>query len=149
MQLNVQKRLAGQILKCSKSRVKFDQDRLSDIKEAITKFDLRGLVSEGAIVKAPTNSTSKVRARKLKIQKSKGRRSGAGSRKGKKTARLPKKETWMKKVRLQRAFLKELKENSLIDSKTYQMLYRKSKGGFFRSKRHIKVFMTDKGLFKR
>ena len=44
--LNVQKRLAAQILKCGRNRVRFDPDRLEDIKEAITKTDIRSLIGE-------------------------------------------------------------------------------------------------------
>ena len=51
MNLNVQKRIAASILKCSKKSIVLDQDRLKDIKEAITKEDLRGLIAEGAIQK--------------------------------------------------------------------------------------------------
>ena len=53
MKLNVQKSLAATVLKVSKHKVKFDQERLEDIKEAITKTDIRGLVSEGAVRKLP------------------------------------------------------------------------------------------------
>ena len=49
MKLDNQKRLAAQILKCSKKRVKFDPDRSSDIKESITKADIRNLIKEEAI----------------------------------------------------------------------------------------------------
>jgi len=147
--LKVQKRLSGQLLKCSKYRIKFDSDRLGDIKESITKYDLKKLISQGAITRSPEKSTSKVRVRKLKAQKRKGRRAGQGSRKGKKTARQPKKEVWMNKIRLQREFLKLLKEKKHITSKIYQNLYRKAKGGFFRSKRHMKIYIQDRGLVKK
>ena len=40
-------------------------------------------------------STSRVRARKIIVQKRKGRRQGTGSRKGKKTSRLSKKRQWI------------------------------------------------------
>ena len=37
MKIKHQKRLAGQILKCSKNKIKYDLSRIDDIKEAITK----------------------------------------------------------------------------------------------------------------
>ncbi len=146
MKLNLQKKLAAQILKCSKKKISLDTGRLEDIKEAITKADIRSLISEGAIKRKPSNATSRVRARKIAVQKRKGRRKGAGKRKGKKTARLSKKAAWIDKIRTQRRFLKELKEKNIIASSTYQQLYMKSKGGFFRSKRHIKLYIEERGL---
>ena len=99
MKLIVQKRLAANVLKCSRKRIKFDQDRLSDIKEAITKADIKVMIEDKAIIKKPARSTSRVRARKIKIQKRKGRQRGPGSKKGKKTARLSKKKKWTEKTK--------------------------------------------------
>ncbi|MCX6710639.1 MAG: 50S ribosomal protein L19e, partial [Candidatus Woesearchaeota archaeon] len=110
MNLKVQKRIAANILKCSPKRVHFDTERLDEIKEAITKQDLRALISSGAIVKKSKSGVSRGRARKILIQKRKGRQRNAGSIKGKHGARLPQKKSWMNKVRLQREFLKELKK---------------------------------------
>jgi large subunit ribosomal protein L19e len=141
--LRVQKRLASYVLNCSPSRVWFDEDRLDDIKQAITKHDIRLLVGDGAIREKPVISISKVRVRKLKVQKSKGRRKGPGTRKGKFNARVNIKDTWMIKVRVQRDFLKELVEKKIITRKAYRELYLKSKGGYFRSKRHIKLFLEE------
>ncbi len=149
MKLNIQKRLAAQILKCSKDKVKFEEDRLEDIKEAITKADIRALIIDKAISRKKKKGISRARARKRGIQRRKGRQKGYGSRKGKKTARLPKKKNWMNRVRLQRSFLKELKEKKLIDNKNFRDLYRKSKGGFFRSKRHIKIYLEEHDLIKK
>ena len=149
MKLKIQKRLAAQCLKCSEKRVLFDPDRLEDIKESITKADLRSLINEEAIKRKPVKGVSKIRARKIKVQKRKGRRKGAGSKKGKKTARLPKKIAWMQKIRIQRKFLKELRNKKIINASTYQTLYMKSKGGFFRSKRHIKLYIEEQELAKK
>lgn len=145
MRLTAQKRLAGQILKRSPKKIKLDSTRLEDIKESITKADIRALIVDNAITGKPVKKASRGRTRKVKKQKAKGRRKGAGLRKGKKTARLPRKLAWMNKVRKQRIFLKELKEKELINQKSYRELYRKSKGGLFRSKEHMKLFINEKG----
>jgi len=142
MKLDTQKRIAASILGCSIRRVKFDPERLEEIKESMTKQDLRSLIKDKAIVEKPIKGTSKVRARKIKKQKSKGRMKGMGSRKGKKTARYPKKQKWMNKIRVQRKFIKKLKENKVIAPKLYKDFRSKSKGGFFRSKRHIKIYLN-------
>jgi large subunit ribosomal protein L19e len=146
MNLSVQKRLAADILKCSPKRVWIDPTRLADIKESITKADIRGLIIDGSIRLKPVKSISKGRQRAIKTQKSKGLRKGKGSMKGKRTARLPKKKAWMGKVRIQRSFLRELRDKLIISVTDYRKLYMKSKGGFFRSKRHIKLYTEEHGI---
>ena len=148
MKLKTQRRLAADILKCSEKRILFDSSRLEDIKEAITKADIRGLIGTGAITKKPVKGISKVRARKRKKQRRKGRQSGFGSKKGKKTARLTKKKAWENKVRIQRYFVKDLRDKKKLDKKDYRDIYMKIKGGFFRSKRHIKLYLKEHSLVK-
>lgn len=143
MNLTVQKRLAAQILNCSPDRVTFNDDRLDDIKQAITKRDLKLLIGDGAITKKPGNFTSKVRARKLALQKRKGRRKGEGSKKGKYASRFKPKQTWMRRIRIQREFILLLLEKGIITRVAYRELYLKCKGGYFRSKRHIKLYLED------
>ena len=147
--LDVQRRLAAQILKCGENRIRFDPDSLEDIKEAITKTDIRSLISNGLISRRRMHNTSRFWARKRKKQKSYSKQKGFGSRKGKKTARLNPKRTWMNKIRLQRDFIKSLRGKNMITSVAYHELYMKSKGGFFRSLRHLKLYTTEKGLIKK
>ena len=146
--LDVQRRLAAQILKCGENRIRFDPASLEDIKEAITKTDIRLLINNDAISKKRVENTSKFWARKTRIQKSKGKQKGFGSRKGKKTARLPPKRAWINKIRLQRHYIKTLRNNKIITSTAYHELYMKSKGGFFRSIRHLKLYTEERGLIK-
>ena len=146
--LNVQRRLAAQILKCGKNMIRFDPNRLDDIKEAITKTDIRSLIGNGVISKKRLLTTSRFWARKRKKQKSYGKQKGFGSRKGKKTARLNPKRTWMNKIRLQRNFIKSLRDKSMITSAAYHELYMKSKSGFFRSLRHLSLYVNERGLVK-
>ena len=146
--LNVQRRLAAQILKCGIHRIKFDPERLSDIKEAITKVDVKSLIKEGAVSKKSVLNTSRFWVNKRKEQKSSGRQKGFGSRKGKKTARLAPKRLWMNKIRLQRKFIKSLRDGNNIAMSDYHDIYMKSKGGFFRSIRHLKLYTKEKGIVK-
>ena len=144
--MKTQKRLAAKLLKCAEKKIVFDTERLEDIKEAITKEDIRSLIKEGAIKRKPVKGVSKVRARVRKHQKKRGQRRGPGKRKGKSTARLPRKKAWMNRIRLQRKFLKELMQAGLLKKSTYRSLYSKASGGFFRSKRHLKLYITDNKL---
>lgn len=143
MKLTSQRRIAAQVLKCGEGRIWFDRERLPDIKQAITKADIRHLIGERAIQKKPKRAISHGRLRKHLLQRRKGRRQGQGSRKGKRTARLPKKKEWMVRIRGQRAFIRELRDKAIIAPHIYHLLYKKAKGGFFRSKRHIKLYMEE------
>ena len=149
MKLKIQRRLATEILKCSEKRILLDPGRLDEMKEAITKADIRGLISNKAIRRKPVKSISKVRARRRKEQRRKGRQKGFGSKKGKKTSRLKKKKAWINKVRIQRNFVKNLRNKKLISRKDYRNVCMKIKGGFFRSKRHIKLYLKEHNLVKK
>ncbi len=149
MRLTLQKRLAAQLLKCSQKKIQIDETRLEEAKEAITKRDVRGLIQDKAIVKKDTNEQSKVRARKKQAQKRKGKQKGAGKRKGTANARSNKKDEWKAKVRLQRELIKSLKVKEKMDNKTYRTLYNKIGGGFFRSRRHLKLYITERELAKK
>ncbi|NTV22942.1 MAG: 50S ribosomal protein L19e [Nanoarchaeota archaeon] len=148
MTTKIQKRLAGSISKRSPKKVKLDPARIDDIKEAITRADIKALIHDGAITLETDKGISRSRAKKTASQKAKGRQRGQGSRKGKATARNEGKKAWMNKIRLQRSFLKELRANNKISNEIFHDLYGKSKGGFFRSLRHIKLYLTEHKLVK-
>jgi large subunit ribosomal protein L19e len=146
MKLRLQKKLASKVLKGSSKRVKFEPEVLDEIKEGLTKDDIRGMISRGLITLKNKKGVSRVRANKRAKQRSKGLQKGPGKRKGTDNARNPHKKLWINKVRVQRRFLKELYDKKLITPKVYRSLYNKSKGGFFRSKRHIKLYVEDNDL---
>ncbi|MFT4250525.1 MAG: 50S ribosomal protein L19e [Candidatus Woesearchaeota archaeon] len=146
MKLDTQKRLAASVLKCSEKRIRFDEEALESISEAITKEDIRDLIRQKSITKLPVVGQSRVRANKRLVQKRKGRQKGPGSLKGKRTARLPRKEAWMTKIRAQRKHLQELRDEETITKQTFRNLYGKAKGGFFRSKRHITLYIQEQSL---
>lgn len=148
MKSKIQKRLAGMISGRSAKRVRLDPARIDEIKEAITRADVKTLIKNKAISLVTKKGVSRSRAKKIQQQKSKGRKRGQGSRKGKENARYSTKKKWMARVRLQRIFLKELITSSKITKEVYKDLYAKSKGGFFRSKRHIKLYITEHKLIR-
>ncbi len=147
--MELQKRLAAQVLGCGPRRIRFDPERLSEIKEAITKFDVARLIKKSAIYRVQAKGISTVRAKKRKQQKRKGRRSGHGSRKGKANARLNQKTQWINSVRTQRDLIKKLRENGIIEKTDFRALYNKAKGGFFRSTKHIKIYIQEQDMIKR
>ena len=116
MKLNVQKRIVADLAGVSSKRVVFDETRLDEIKESITKADLKTLIKDKAIKIMPKTGISRGRARFILEQKRKGRMKGQGSRKGKKTARLPRKQVWMIKIRSLKPMLKVLRDKKLIEN---------------------------------
>jgi large subunit ribosomal protein L19e len=147
MELKLQKRLAASVLKRSPKRVVFDTEQLTEIKEGITKGDIRSLIKGKAIKGKQKKGISRLSAKLRQKQRKKGRQRGAGSKKGTKNARLSKKRQWINKIRLQRIFLKKIRAGQLVTKEMYRDLYLKAKGGFFRSLRHMKMYMNEHKLF--
>ncbi|MBR9681373.1 MAG: 50S ribosomal protein L19e [Candidatus Altiarchaeota archaeon] len=137
MKLRTQKRVAGQLLKCGSGRVRFDPDKLDIISQAITREDIRKLISDGVIVKKQAKGISRVRANVRMLKKRKGLRRGPGKRKGTANARLGDKVKWMLKIRAQRRLLRILKETGDITRRAYRKLYGMAKGNAFRDKGHL------------
>ncbi len=90
MKLSTQKRLAASVLKISKKRVILNPERLEDVKEAITKTDIRGLIGDKAITKKPVKGNSKARIREKQSQKKKGLRKGPSTKRERKQPELEK-----------------------------------------------------------
>lgn len=146
MHCTVQRRLAADVMGCSPKKVWFNPAYLDKIKEAITKADIRNLVIGGVIQQKVDAIRSRGRARERASQRKKGRQKGVGTRKGNKTARTPTKRMWINRIRLQRTTLKDLKASGQVSQETYRTMYMKAKGGFFRSKRHLGMFLEENNL---
>ncbi|MBI2545333.1 MAG: 50S ribosomal protein L19e [Candidatus Aenigmarchaeota archaeon] len=137
---SVQKRLSAKVLKIGGSRVWLNPDKMKDIEKAITKIDIRKLVKKGDIKSLP----EKVR---IKVPM-KNRKRGHGSKKGRKHSIVPSKTKWINTVMPQRRLLSELKTDGLIDGKTYRKMYKLVKGGMFRSRSHLKLYMQQSRILK-
>jgi len=146
--LRNQRRMAASLLKCGVNRVWMDQDRLDEIARAVTKDDIRVLIHGKAIVSRQKKGISKGRKKYAMEQKKKGRRRGQGSRKGAKFARFPRKRRWIQTIRPLRRFLRQLRDDGLIDATTYRMYYLKAKGGEFRNTRHLHTHLQSDGIIK-
>ena len=149
MNLKAQRRMAAEILKCGQNRVYFDPYLIEEIKMAITREDIRNLIKEGIIQKNYKKGISKHRKNVLHERRKKGRGRGYGKRKGKRTARAPKKEAWMKKIRPQRKELKKLRDRKLITTATYRKLYKNAKGGMFASVAQMNRHIRERDLLRR
>ena len=146
--LKSQKEMASRILKCGKSRVWFEPSRIADIEEAITAEDVRRLVSDDVIRLLPKKGLSSFRNKKKAEQKSRGRRKNKGSRKGSLGTRAPKKRLWIKRIRVLRKMLKDLRAEGRIEKNNYRKLYMTAKSGFFRSRAHMLAYAEKNNMIK-
>ena len=55
----------------------------------------------------------------------------------------------MARIRVQRVLLRDLREKELIAKVIYRKMYDKARGGFFRSQRHLKLYLQEQGLFQK
>ncbi|SRR3989344_1421320 len=148
MNLRMKKRIVQSLYNVGLKRIWIDPTKLKEVKEAITKNDVKGLVKKGIIIIKQNHGSSRFRIRKANIQSRKGRGKGIGSRKGASNARLSRKSEWMIKIRNQKILLKSLRDKSSISRRDYRSLYRKAKGGFFRNKRHLEIYLQEHKLIE-
>lgn len=141
--VSMQKRLAAEILGVGESRIKIDPNRVGEVAAALTKEDVRRLIKEGVITVEPKHGISRGRWKIRHEQRKKGRRRGHGKRKGVKTARMPKKELWMNRIRAIRKFLRMLRDKGVLTRKEYRRLYMLAKGGMFKSVNHLKTYIKE------
>ena len=146
MNLTNQRRMAAELLGCGAHRVWIDPNRIEDVADAITRNDIRVMINAGAIKAAQKKGISSGRRKYLAGQKKKGRQRGPGSRKGAKYARTPRKREWIRRIRPIRARLKELREQGVLDTRTYRKYYRQAKGGMFKSKAHLDTQLRIHGI---
>lgn len=138
---SLQKRLAASILKVGQSKVWLDNAKTKDISQAITRADVRRLILKGAIKRLP----DKVKMRKVRGEKKKGH----GSRKGSKNSIVRAKTRWIQTIRPLRRELKEMKAAGTIENSTYQQMRKLVKGGMFRSRSHLRLYLEQHGLLKK
>jgi large subunit ribosomal protein L19e len=139
MVVNIRKKreLVSRILGVGVNRVRIEPDKLDDVADSITRENIKSLVKNGSVWTAKIKGTSRGRTRaKLQIKKKHG--VGPGSKKGKKTARVGKKEVYVIKVRSMRRHLKILKERKDITNEQFWSLYKKVNGAQVRSLAHLR-----------
>lgn len=146
MNTSSQKRIAAQVLKCGTSRVRLKDSQ--EVEDALTRQDVRDLVQKGEIYKEQKKGTSRFAARRRLSQKKKGRMRGMGKRKGTAGARKDSKTKWIESIRAQRSLIRELRDNGKIEVPVYRMLYTRVKGGFFRNRSHLMMYLKEHEMLK-
>jgi large subunit ribosomal protein L19e len=149
MVVNLRKKreLIARILGVGLNRVRFEPDKLDDIADAITREDMRSLVKSGTIWTVKLRGISRARAeKKLKTRRKHG--TSAGSKKGKKTARVGKKVVYVKRTKAMRRHLKILKARNEINRETFWALYKRIRGGNVRSLSHLRELAKQAKMHK-
>ena len=140
--LKAKKRLTSRVTGVGVHRIRFDSDHLDDIADAITRENIRSLITANTIQIMSFRGTSRGRAQKKKDQKNK-RGTGQGSKQGRKGARVGKKEVYVAKVRALRRLLKIAKDRKEITNPEFWALYKKVGGNTVRNKAHLRLLMEE------
>ena len=140
--LKAKKRLAARVIGVGVHRIKFDTDHLDDIADAITRDNIRSLVTANTIRVKSFTGTSKGRAHKKKAQRNK-RGTTQGAKKGRKGARVGKKEVYVAHVRALRRLLKIAKDRKDLTNPEFWLLYKKVGGNTVRNKAHLSALMEE------
>lgn len=127
--------LAARVLGVGKNRIVFNQANLAEIKEAITRQDIKTLYQEEIIAIKPVKGRRKVRRRKTKR--------GAGKIKMNIKGR---KKEYVKITRKLRKYLIELKNAGVINKELYRKLRKKIKMKEFKSKSNFRDYLNSIGI---
>jgi large subunit ribosomal protein L19e len=141
-----QKRMAADMLGRGINGLWVDSEELYKISLAITREDVAKLIHDGLIKPRKVTGTSRGRARAQRFKLKRGQRRGPGSRRGTTNARANQKRKWINKIRAQRKYLKELRDEGYITPNNYRLLYNQSKGNLFRSVRYLSNYIRENGL---
>ena len=145
MTLKTVRKMAADIMKCGKSRV-----RIMDFKraeEALTREDVKGLVKDKAIIELPKMGISRHRARLRQSRKQMGRGRGRGTKKGSEFAGTSAKDQWMRKVRAQRRTL--AKNRGKMEGAEYRDVYRMIKGNAFKARKQLEQYLAKAAATKK
>ncbi|TBU09448.1 ribosomal protein L19 [Hamiltosporidium tvaerminnensis] len=127
--------MASVIMRCGEGKVWIDPNEFTRISNASSREQVRDLIKDGFIIQKPQVVHSRFRARERQKEKAKGRHMGIGKRKGTANARAPVKEIWMKKMRIMRKILREMRKSGKITPTEYRKYYLQVKGNTFKSQK--------------
>ena len=140
--LRAKKRLVSRVTGVGIHRIRFDTDHLIDIADAITRANIRSLITANTIRIKPFTGTSKGRAHVKKDQRNK-RGTTQGSKKGRKGARVGKKTVYVAHVSALRRLLKIAKDRKDLTNPEFWVLYKRVGGNTVRNKAHLRTLMDE------
>ena len=127
MNLGKKTALAARTLNVGIKRIVIDKNRLDEVKEAITRQDIKDLVSSGAI------KIKEVSGRKTVEKRQRRRRAGKIKKKPKN-----RKKNYVIITKKLRKYIKELKNQGKMDRDKYIEIRKKIRNKAFKSKRQLK-----------
>ena len=130
MNLRSKKQLAANTFGVGKSRIMFVNERIEEIKEAITKQDMRNLLQDGAII------IKEVKGRSKNLPKKKKR----GFSKIRKNVNTRKKD-YVILTRKLRKLIADRKQKGEINKEEEKKLRNRIRNKMFKSKAHLKEYM--------
>ncbi|HMK32271.1 MAG TPA: 50S ribosomal protein L19e [Nitrosopumilaceae archaeon] len=140
--LKTKRRLVARILGVGANRIKFDSEYLDDVADAITRDNIRSLLTANIIEVRPIKGTSKGRAYHKKSQRRK-RGTKQGSKKGAKGTRIGKKQVYVRKIKALRHRLRVSKGRKEITNQDYWKLYRQVGGNQVRNIAHLRTLIEE------
>ena len=132
MNLRNKKELAKRTFNIGKDRIVFLKSRLEEIKEALTKQDIRDLRQDGAILIKDIKGRKKVKKRKT--------RKGPGKIKKKIKTR---KQDYVIMTRKLRRYVAEMKKQGKLSPVEVKDIRKKIRNRIFRSKAHLKQYIEE------
>lgn len=136
MNLGKKKELAMRAMNVGESRIKFIETRLDEIKEAITKQDIKDLVASGAIIVKPIKGRKRIER--------KSNRSVGNIRK----KRIRRKMNYVILTRKLRKYLEGAKSNGLLSKNEADEVRKKIRNKEFKSKNNLKEYLNQMGKVK-
>jgi large subunit ribosomal protein L19e len=132
MNLSKKKSLAVKTLEVGKDRIVFVKSRIEEIKDAITKQDIRDLVESGAIL----------------IKQKKGRKKVIKNKKRKTMGKIRKKvnkrkQDYVKLTRKLRDYVLKLKKQEKISCEEFKEIRKKIRNKVFKSKANLKEYIGE------
>ena len=132
MKLENKKELASRTLGIGKSRIIFSPSRLSEIKEAITKQDIKDLVSSNAIILKDIKGRKTIERRKTR------RRAGSIRKKIK-----PGKRGYIILTRRFRSYIAQLRRKGEISEELYFKLRQEIRASRYKDLSHLKERLRE------
>lgn len=141
MSIKFARRAASEIMGRGRSAIRIKPSALADAAKAITKDDVRKLITDKNIYAIPEKHNLSMNAKVLRRKRAEGRRRGPGRRKGSFKSRAGR--TWERQVRSQRILLRKLKQMKKVDNKTFRHFYGLIKGNAFPDKASLLLHLSE------
>lgn len=127
MNLRSKKQLAAKTFGVGKSRILFVNERIDEIKDAITKQDMRTLQKDGAII------IKEIKGRSANVNKKKRRHVGKVRRKVN-----TRKKDYVRLTRKLRQFIADKKQKGEMSNEEIKETRKRIRNKIFKSKAHLK-----------